>query len=828
MPTDNAKEPQNPSKNPEVKEKEKKRKGLIILSFLGLLFLILVQRKLLNLGPGLSSNQGVITLVSINISVLTLGFLLYLILRDLYKVFFERDDYGSLQTKMVVSFIGLSLMPTLLIFYFAYLLVGQDRKVWFSESLKDSLSLSIKVAQDSIESEERIFRLSSENALLKFSLGSFSRRQPLRAGGESEGPPESFQGPASGPSPYPMASDGLIRALGLLEDIRASEGLDTLEWYGPDGLPLSRSLGSLGEARVPPAPADLFFSRGAIGSAAQGQGLPPGTFLTETEFGPLFRLVLPVAEGPRGGPSAFGPSLSGPLPKPSETIPLYSAPYPYASSFADSARFGAQGESMPGSAEGSVLGSGQARAPRGGYLVAGSIRLGPKVANLRELKDGLLKYEAALGIERPFKVSQLTSLGAVTLVAVFLSVWIGRHLAGSLSAPVTELVEGVRRVAQGDLDFILSPTVRSGEMAQLVTAFNQMTHDLKLSYAELDERRRFVEIVLRQVSTGVLVFDNENKVLNLNEAALNMLSLEQREALASPAPSAVSDLADSLNSYPAAKRHIFLTLPDGSVLSLMAMRSRLLGEDKRALGSLITFDDVSELEKAQRLAAWREVAKRIAHEVKNPLTPISLAAQRLKRRFGEKLKDDPEGAIIEECTSVIIRQVENMRMLVDEFSQFARLPQANPRASDIVEVIEESLTLFGEAHSGIEFKLKVLRRPEVFPFDPVQIGRVVSNLLSNAANAVKGAGKVEIEVDVDELKGVVVTVKDDGPGLPPGIREKVFEPYVTSGSGQGLGLSIVKTIVTDHGGYIRVLDRKPKGTSFEFSIPYQKKPKNQQ
>jgi two-component system nitrogen regulation sensor histidine kinase NtrY len=408
----------------------------------------------------------------------------------------------------------------------------------------------------------------------------------------------------------------------------------------------------------------------------------------------------------------------------------------------------------------------------------------------------------------------------VTLLAVFLSIWIGSHLAGSLAGPVTELVEGTRKVAKGNLDYVLTPVHKSGEMAQLVKAFNQMTAELRESYSEIDRRRRFVETVLKQISSGVLVLDLDHHLVNLNQAARNMLDLEDM-ALGGPEPDYLKPLLGQPGGPLKNREHIFLEVGD-KVLSLTVSRTRLRDEEGRELGDLVTFDDISELEKAQRMAAWREVAKRIAHEIKNPLTPISLSAQRLKRRFGHMPESETDRAIFDECTSVIVRQVENMRNLVDEFSQFARLPEINPKPADFVKVIEDSLSLFRSAHPGLEFTLTVNKAPKIFTFDPEQIGRVVTNLLSNSAAATAGHGRIDLVIDIDDLTGVSLTVSDNGPGLKPEVRDRIFEPYVTSGHGEGkgLGLAIVNTIVRDHEGFIRVADNHPKGTSFIITLPY--------
>jgi two-component system nitrogen regulation sensor histidine kinase NtrY len=347
-----------------------------------------------------------------------------------------------------------------------------------------------------------------------------------------------------------------------------------------------------------------------------------------------------------------------------------------------------------------------------------------------------------------------------------------------------------------------------------------MTSELRESYSEIDRRRRFVETVLKQVSSGVLVTDLDHHLVDINQAARNMLGLEGLTP-GQPEPEFIKPLLGKPGN-PVKNRDNLLMEVGDKTLSLTLSRTRLRDEEGNEIGDLVTFDDISELEKAQRMAAWREVAKRIAHEIKNPLTPISLSAQRLKRRFSHLAEEGSDREIFEECTSVIVRQVENMRMLVDEFSQFARLPEIKPKPANFVKVIEDTLSLFRSAHSGLEFTLTVKKNPGIFSFDSEQIGRVVTNLLANSAAATGGRGKVDLTIDHDDLAGASLTVSDNGPGLKPEVRDRIFEPYVTSGHGEGkgLGLAIVNTIVRDHEGFIRVTDNQPSGTSFTVTIPY--------
>ncbi|MDR1871469.1 MAG: HAMP domain-containing protein [Deltaproteobacteria bacterium] len=701
---------------PEQAQRKKRLERVIVaLLILGLFLLTAIQRRLLNLGPELSSNQGVITLVSINFSVLTLGLLLFLILRGLYRIFFEHSDYGSLQTKMAVSFIGLSLLPTLTIFYFAYRLIGQDHDTWFGSSIKETMRDSLALAESSLEMDRRQLISFGDSVAIDLVAQDLD-----------------WEDPAAGVKDFLAQSPDRAHLLAM-------------EYYNPTGQLIAR------EGSAPPSSPWLKEWFLAAQNAPCPSKAPPKN----------------ADPSPPLTPGENGQGLAWPLCRAGELE---------------------------------------------GFLVLYSLRGDSLLAQFQEVRDGLAKYQAAVGIRRPFRASQMASLGAITLLAIFISIWIGSHLANSLASPITELVEGTRRVAKGELDFILRPAHKSGETADLVTAFNQMTLELKASYQEIDSRRRFVETVLKEVSSGVVVVDPERRlVTTINQAALDMLSLSMAETVGSLPPVVVSLLG------PSPKEKVYLET-GGKTLSLIISRQELKDEEGQPIGSLLTFDDLSQLEKAQRKAAWREVARRIAHEIKNPLTPISLAAQRLSRRFGDKLSTE-DAAVFKECSEVIVRQVDNMRSLVDEFSQFARLPQINPKPADLAAVVEESLSLFRQAHPGLDIRFTVVRPVGVFLFDPEQISRVMANLLINSTKATNGQALVEITLDHDDLSGVNLSISDDGPGLPAAVKDRVFEPYVTNSGGQGLGLAIVKTIIEDHGGFIRVSDRAPRGTTFSIYLP---------
>jgi len=267
------------------------------------------------------------------------------------------------------------------------------------------------------------------------------------------------------------------------------------------------------------------------------------------------------------------------------------------------------------------------------------------------------------------------------------------------------------------------------------------------------------------------------------------------------------------------KKQIRLSV-EGKRFTLLVTLNVLRDDQKDYLGLVAIFEDLSEIEKAQRMAAWREVARRIAHEVKNPLTPIQLSAQRLKKRYGEDLGIE-DGKVFHECTEMIIRQVEELKILMNEFSNFARMPASNPVPTNIRRIIEESLSLYREAHNDVNLVFKDSESVPVFDLDREQIKRVMINLLDNAIEAINGKGKVVIDLDYDKVLQIVkIEVIDNGRGISPENKMRLFEPYFsTKKQGTGLGLAIVNTIITDHNGFVRVQDNNPKGTKFIIELP---------
>jgi two-component system nitrogen regulation sensor histidine kinase NtrY len=255
------------------------------------------------------------------------------------------------------------------------------------------------------------------------------------------------------------------------------------------------------------------------------------------------------------------------------------------------------------------------------------------------------------------------------------------------------------------------------------------------------------------------------------------------------------------------------------LITLLVIVSILHDEEGQYLGIVVVFDDLTELEKAQRMAAWREVARRIAHEIKNPLTPIQLSAQRLRRKYLQRFSED--GKVFDECTRTIINQVDELKLLVNEFSNFARMPAANRSPNDLAEIVQETLSLFRESHPSTDFIFEQHSPLPLLDLDREQMKRVMINLLDNAVAAVDGNGEIRMNLSFDEILRIArLEVSDNGPGISAKDKIGMFEPYFsTKEKGTGLGLAIVSNIVADHHGFIRVRDNQPRGTTIVIELP---------
>jgi two-component system nitrogen regulation sensor histidine kinase NtrY len=339
-----------------------------------------------------------------------------------------------------------------------------------------------------------------------------------------------------------------------------------------------------------------------------------------------------------------------------------------------------------------------------------------------------------------------------------------------------------------------------------------------------------MEIVLTNVGAGVISADMEGRLLTVNKSAENMLGIQARDVVGKNYrevmnPEQVRVINDFLSDKGLRKQgyvqtQIRLVNAENKSLTLIVSLNMLRDEQGRYSGLVAVFDDFSEIEKAQREAAWRQVARRIAHEVKNPLTPIQLSAQRIKKRIGNKLdKDDAQ--MLNECTDMIVKEAEVLKRLVNEFSTYARMPAISPAPADLNKTVREAVLLYQETQNNVTVSLSDSAFVPVFSFDNEQIKRVMINLLDNAITAAGAGGEVKINLSYDrELEVARIEVSDNGEGVPDEDKKRIFEPYFSTKShGTGLGLAIVNQIIKDHRGFVDVVDNHPKGTRFIVELP---------
>jgi two-component system nitrogen regulation sensor histidine kinase NtrY len=411
--------------------------------------------------------------------------------------------------------------------------------------------------------------------------------------------------------------------------------------------------------------------------------------------------------------------------------------------------------------------------------------------------------------------------GIATLLVLFGAVLLGLLIANRIAGPISRLITAAERVRAGDLSTRVAEGEADDEVASLSRAFNRMTsqlaaqrNELMEAYRQIDERRRFTETVLAGVSAGVIGLDAEGRVNLPNRSASALLGVDLDAAIGLPLSGIAPEFAPLLEAARAApERPQTAEIRSGPPSARRTLIARLGAEMQggRVAGYVLTFDDVTELVSAQRKAAWADVARRIAHEIKNPLTPIQLSAERLKRRYLRQISDDPD--TFRQCTDTIVRQVGDIGRMVDEFSAFARMPQPVIRPEDANQLLREALVLQRDAHPEITYETVFADPAPVVPCDRRLIGQALTNLLQNAADAVamraaEGAGRISarVESDGEEVRFVV---EDDGVGLPrEEDRDRLTEPYVThKAKGTGLGLAIVKKIMEDHGGRLALEDR---------------------
>jgi two-component system nitrogen regulation sensor histidine kinase NtrY len=467
------------------------------------------------------------------------------------------------------------------------------------------------------------------------------------------------------------------------------------------------------------------------------------------------------------------------------------------------------------------------------YLYVGRF-VEPTVLGHMESTEQLVSEYELLALERSgIQITFALVFGLVALLLLLAAVWVGLTFANRLVTPLSQLIVAAERVSRGDLSARVPVGAKGDEISSLSLAFNRMTGELAgqrqalvEANEQIDERRRFTEAVLSDVSSGVLGLDPHGRITFANRAAAAFLGRLPAELTGQALIGVVPELAGLLTRVATTRTGSAAEQIDvvraGHPRTLLVHASAQQDDDGLT-GFVVAFDDLSELLAAQRKAAWSEIARRIAHEIKNPLTPIQLSAERLKRRYLRQIKEDPE--TFTGCTDTIVRQVDSIRRLIDEFSAFARMPAPVFSEQSAVELVRQAVTMQQVARPEIAFSTELPGYDLRLYCDPHQVAQALTNLLQNAVDSVRarhgGRGDGHITVRVAERGDTcIVEVLDDGLGLPAALRDRLTQPYVTGRpDGTGLGLAIVDKIMEQHGGSIALEDRPEGGACARLVFP---------
>jgi len=729
----------NSSENSPLHESRKRRREIIIIFFVAFLFLLLTwfEVRLFGISQQLPFVHSIFFFGLVNFNIILLLLLLFLIFRNVVKVFVERRGkiFGSsLKAKLIAAFVAFSTVPTVLLFCTSVFYINSSFDKWFSVKMAGVLKSSLEVTNAYyFNAKKRNYHFAHEIAdNIKNIHGTAAIKKDL-------------------------------------QHLRRDYALDSLEYY-PSLFGARMVIVSDDETIPMIPPVSLEFLQKGIKTQVDAS--------TIHQFGEgnLVRVIVPVKEG----------------------------------------------------------------SDRGAIVVSSFVPLS-LISKMNDISAAYDEFRDINPLEYPLKSIYLIILVLMTLVILLAATWFGFYLAKQLSIPLVQLGRATRRIAGGDYTPV---AVRSGseEIESLVESFNLMTANLSKSekevnsaneslretLANLDEHTRYVEVVLGNVSAGVISVDKSGMITTVNRRAGQLLQIDSAHFVGRPVRELLNleyfrtfaELLKTMSEHKveSIQKEVKINVK-GEMVPLLMSLSILKNDRAEEIGKILVFDDLTPIVSAQRAAAWTEVARRIAHEIKNPLTPIKLSAERLQRKFGATIQDP---AFVE-CTSMIIKQTEDLKNLVNEFSQFARMPQARPVIGSIHKVIEEALAIFRQSHPQVELIFEGDSKVPEFKFDPDQMKRVLVNLVDNAIAAVQVEGEKKVTVTTrydNDLKILRLTVADLGMGIPNELRSRVFEPYYsTKESGTGLGLAIVKRIVEDHSGFIRALANEPRGTKLLIELP---------
>lgn len=678
-------------------------------------------------GP-LSNN--LLILILINANLLLLSAVVFMIGRNIWKLSMERRSRvlgAKFRTKLVVAFVGLSFIPTVLLFIFGSGMYTRGIERLFSLRLEKALGVSVALSQtyyDRLGAQAQAFARQIGSQLAD---GQYADRHDPQALHE------------------------------FLSQKAAEYGIGSVVFFGDDRSVIAQAVTAQFPSGAYVRSSNELVSRALAGNEAT-------TVMNLPKKGDVVRAVVPVVE------------------------------------------------IESGRVVGAVAVS---------YYVSES-----HARKIDEVRAAYSEYRASFKNKNVLKMSYRLGFLAVMLTLLLAAIWVALRVAASITVPIRKLAEGTVEVASGNLTYRIDQQT-GDEVGLLVESFNRMTADLSLSRERLVQETSKKEAILENIDAGVISIDRTGKIVTVNPAALRILDVNPEDVLDRRYDDAfgfielnpIRNLFRRLEQGHGRAEEIMTISVRGRSLTLRMRVSTLRDDGGTLLGSIIAFDDLTELLRAKNAETWQDVAQKIAHEVKNPLTPIKLSAERLRKKFTEGAPDF--NAVFNESSEVIIQEVKRLETLLDEFARFARMPRPNPSPQQLRPVIANGIALYAGTHRSISFDTEIpADLPDVL-IDAEQMKLVFINLFKNSIEAMEDNGVIQVTAQIIGGDGTMrIEVADNGPGIPAEDMPRLFEPYFSrKRKGGGLGLAIVERIIADHHGSIRAEQNRPKGARFIIELP---------
>ena len=731
----------------QLKKKRKRTTYTIFGVIIALIVSTLVENYFLQAEANSSIANNILVLAVFNIIIILLFILIILITRNLIKVYNERKSkiIGSkFQTKLIIAFLILALVPSILLFIVASKLFTFSIGNWFNLRTEQTLQYSMDIARDYYSELEGRALSKTKN------LEHFIKNDNL----------------------YLKANRKQLRT--LIQDKIAEYDLAGIIIYDNN---LKKIVSTIDPTLLSPT-TELNYGS-LIQKSIDGEGV---TEIQMTQGRNIMVVVVPLTEMVNKEISIWG------------------------------------------------------------YILTLNPAHKSSLSKVETIKNTYQDYKQQSFLKLPVSANYYITFLLITLLILFSAIWLGFYMARGITIPIQQLAEGTRRITEGDLNFKIGVRA-TDEIGLLVDSFNTMTGELNESRInaqqanenlkeiniELDRRRNYIETILDSIGAGVVSIDKKGLITTFNKAAERILHLSSEDIFGSNYKDAldysyhkpIRKLIHKMNTQNqiSIEEQIDFRVDDTNITLLINIQV-LAGVSKKYRGMVIVFEDLTQLIKTQKIAAWKEVAQGIAHEIKNPLTPIQLNTQRLKKKYYENREDFAR--VFDESINIISQEVEGMKNLLNEFLKFSRMPTPDPKPTSLHKIINDILISYSEHDKNIQIKKSLDPNLAQLSIDPEQIRRVLINLFENATDAIDNGGIIQISTKIlSGKKWVRIEFSDNGVGISSADREKLFLPHFTTKKrGTGLGLAIVNRIIIDHNGTIKVQDNYPQGTKFIIDLPY--------